>query len=88
LARAKTAETADFDLVSGLKGLNDTVENRLDNLFGFFAWKARTLDHFFDEVGLGHGCVGHRITPCSVRCSAGNLPAGTLRTLPRLIAYH
>ena len=57
MARAETSESAYLDFVSALQGrmmLSKTVSTiSSDSLRG----KARGLDHFFDEVGLCHGCV-------------------------------
>src|SRR5580693_5569715 len=61
LARAEAAEAADFDFVAILQGLDDAVEDRLDDSLGLFAGELRNAQNLFDEVGLRQRqLLGHR----------------------------
>ena len=53
LACAKAAKSANLDFVALLQRVDDAFENRLDDAFGFLAWKLGHAQDLFDQIGFG-----------------------------------
>src|SRR5690349_1882062 len=54
LARAKTAESADLDLISFMETVHDAVEDGLHDCFRILASHLHDFGYFFDQLGFGH----------------------------------
>ncbi len=55
LSNAKTAKTADFDLVTGTQCVNHGIENGIHDHFPIPARQVAQLGYFLNEVCFGHG---------------------------------
>src|ERR1700735_1182261 len=60
-ARAETAETANLDLIVGLKRANDALENRFDDRLSFFARQFGDASDLFHEVSFRHRMIFFRV---------------------------
>jgi hypothetical protein len=55
--RAKTAESADLNLLALLQGADDAIENGFDDGLRLLAGKFSDAQDFLDKVGLSVGCL-------------------------------